>query len=129
VAIGKSLSLDNISIPSGGFSLDYRVVLPLMCVGMTYKHRALRREVIEIFSRLSRREGMWNTLMLAKVMEWMAEIEEEGLGYKKYVPEDKATRLVQLEMDEGAKSALVGFSQGAEGNEGGVVLRVKTVYW
>jgi hypothetical protein len=72
---------------------------------------------------------MWNTLMLAKVMEWMAEIEEEGLGYKKYVPEDKATRLVQLEMDEGAKSALVGFSQGAEGNEGGVVLRVKTVYW
>lgn len=129
VAIGKSLSLDNISIPSGGFSLDNRLVLPLMCVGMTYKHRVLRREVIEIFSRLSRREGMWNTLMLAKVMEWMAEIEEEGLGDEEYVPEDKATRLVQLEMDEGRKSALVGFSQGAEGKEGGVVLRVKTVYW
>jgi hypothetical protein len=129
VAIGKSLCLDNISIPSGGFSLDNRVVLPLMCVGMTYKHRVLRREVIEIFSRLSRREGMWNTLMLAKVMEWMAEIEEEGLGDEEYVPEDKATRLVQLEMDEGRKSALVGFSQRAEGKEGGVVLRVKTVYW
>jgi hypothetical protein len=129
VAIGKSLSLDNISIPSGGFSLDNRVVLPLMCVGMTYKHRALRREVIEIFSRLSRREGMWNTLMLAKVIEWMVEIEEEGLGDEEYVPEDKATKLVQLELDEARKSALVGFSQGLEGNEGGVVLRVKTVYW
>jgi hypothetical protein len=129
VAIGKRLSLDNISIPSGGFSLDNRVVLPLMCVGMTYKHRALRREVIEIFSRLSRREGMWNTLILAKVMEWMAEIEEEGLGDEDYVPEDKATELVQLEMDEGRESALVVFSQGAEGSEGGVVFRVKRVYW
>jgi hypothetical protein len=94
VAIGKILNLDNISIPSGGFSLDNRVVLPLMCVGMTCKHRALRREVIEIFSRLSRREGMWNTLKLAKVMEWMAEIEDEGLGDEEYVPEDKATRAI-----------------------------------
>jgi hypothetical protein len=129
VAIGKSLSLDNLSIPSGGFSLDNRVVLPLMCVGMTDKHRALRREVIEIFSRLFRREGTWNTLMLAKVMEWKAEIEEEGLGDEDYVPKDKATKLVQLEMDEGRETALVVFSQGAEGSEGGVVFRVKTVYW
>jgi hypothetical protein len=41
----------------------------------------------------------------------------------------KPRGLFQLGMDEGAKSALVDFSQGAEGNEGGVVLRVKTVYW
>jgi len=62
-------------------------------------------------------------------MEWMVEIEEEGLGDEEYVPEHKATRLVQLEIDEGRKSALVGFSQGAEGSKGGAVLRVKTVYW
>jgi hypothetical protein len=51
LAMGKGLN--NISIPSGSFSLDTRVVMPVVCVRMSYIHR----RPIKPFYQLSDKKG------------------------------------------------------------------------
>jgi hypothetical protein len=74
-----SMELPGDSVTEVPFSLDTRIVLPLNIVGWAYRHRGLIRRVITIFSKLSRREGLWDTVLSRKVMQWVSEIEEVGL--------------------------------------------------
>lgn len=103
--------LATISNPTTSYSLDIRLVMPLNLVGMNYHHRALRREVIEICKRLKpRRDGVWDAAMLWRAMEWIADLEDEGLeemgeGDSEYVPYKYAARWVSRAIDNRSKTA------------------------
>lgn len=109
--------------------LDMVVVLPLSVVGWNYRHRALRREAIDILSTLARREAVWDSGMNAKIMEWMAEIEEEGLEDEEYVPEDVVANISNMEVDESQRTAIVSCLQGIKGAPGETVLKTKKLHW
>ena len=126
VELTKAL-IDMVAVSS--FSLDMMVVLPMAVVGWIYRHRALRREVIAIFSNLVRREAIWDTLMLGKIIEWMSQIEEEGLGEEEYVPEDAVATVANIKVDEAQRSVLVGVLQGLKGIPGKTVFKETTLYW
>jgi hypothetical protein len=82
-------------------SLDFQIVHPLMGVGFTYRHKRLRREVADIFFQMEQQEKIRNTVMLAKIIYWIAEIEEEGLGDEdEYVPENVFCNTVKWDFDE-----------------------------
>ena len=111
------------------FSLDIRIVLPLAIVGLNYRHRAVRREVIDIFSRIPRREGLWDAVMTGKIMKWISELEEEGLGDEEYVPEDVAAKLVILELNKVGRTTRVGCVKPDKEVPGKTVLRETTIAW
>jgi hypothetical protein len=67
------MELPGESVVDTSFSFDTRIVLPLSIVGFTYRHRACRRRVIDLFSKMPRREGLWDTLMSGKVIAWVAQ--------------------------------------------------------
>jgi hypothetical protein len=67
--------------------------------------------------------------MIGKIMEWLAEIEEEGLGDEKYVPEDVVAVISKLEIDGTGKSVLVGVFQGVKPVPGISVYKGKVIYW
>lgn len=111
------------------FSLDSRVVLPLICVGWFYRHRAMRKEVIDICARIPRREAMWDALMVGKIMQYMSEVEEEGLDEEEeYVPEEKMTRMSDVRCDAVNRSVFVQLTHGVKSRPGEAVIREKTLH-
>lgn len=116
-------------VAEGSFSFDMRVILPLAVVGLNYRHRAVRREIISILANLNRREAIWDASMMGKVMYWMAEIEEEGLGDEDYVPEDGMARILVLKVNEPQRTVFVACSKGIRGFPGETVRMETTLSW
>ncbi|CZT13641.1 uncharacterized protein RAG0_17143 [Rhynchosporium agropyri] len=108
------------------FSLDFRVVLPLQVVVWNYHHRALRREVLDIFRRCPRREGMWDTKIIRAIVEWVASIEEADLGDVVYVPEERVVTIGEIKIFAESRSAYI---KGFQFMDGQMVSREGTVSW
>ncbi|TAQ86586.1 hypothetical protein B7494_g5084 [Chlorociboria aeruginascens] len=66
------------------FALDLGIVPPLFVVATKCRDRKLRREAISLLISSPRREGMWDSILSARVASWIMEIEEEDLS--PYVP-------------------------------------------
>jgi len=123
------MELPGESIVDDSFSLDTRIVLPLTVVGWAYRHRALRRTVIDIFSKLTRREGLWDTIFTGKAMQWVLELEEVGLTDQVYVPEDAVLKITNMDTNTAARTTLVRGVQNVRGCKGKTVLRDTVIQW
>lgn len=66
------------SLPS--FLFDMEVVPPLYYVGGTCREPKIRRKAQALLRSTTRREGLWDSLMCAAVIERVMAIEEAGLG-------------------------------------------------
>jgi hypothetical protein len=97
----------------GAFVFDMQIIVPLMTVGWIYRHRTLRREAIQLLLRSPRKEGVWDGIVVGRIMDWLAGIEEEALqGDEKgmkgdYVPEWAAARCIKMDFDTTRKEARV----------------------
>lgn len=108
---------------SGGYVFDMQIIVPLLTVGWIYRHRALRREAIELLMRSPRKEGVWDGIVVGKIMGWLTEIEEEVVREggeegesEEYVPEWAATRCIRMNFDAEAREARVSCLQPVRGS-------------
>lgn len=62
------------------FSLDMGIVGPLYEVASRCRDPIIRRKAISLMKSRCMQEGVWNSILTAKVAERLVEIEEEGLG-------------------------------------------------
>jgi len=62
-----------------GFSVEMHLLVPLMIVAKMFRHRKMRREAIDLMFAYPRREGLWDGVLVAKSLQWVAKIEEEGM--------------------------------------------------
>lgn len=117
------------SLLGDAYSLDIGIVMPLTVVGYKYRHRALRRRIIDTFGKVQRREGIWDVDVTGRVMAWVAEIEEAGLvGDEEYVPEERVATIVRMETDlVGRKSTVAVWVR--EGGVGEVVEKETVIAW
>jgi hypothetical protein len=115
----------------GGFVFDMQIIVPLMTVGWVYRHRALRREAVELLLRSPRKEGVWDGIVVGKIMAWLAGIEEEGLDLgddeEEYVPEWAAARCIKMGFDTKKKEAHVSCLQPVKGSPIGEETHRETV--
>ncbi|KAH6712451.1 hypothetical protein BKA61DRAFT_485552 [Leptodontidium sp. MPI-SDFR-AT-0119] len=125
VELGRIMSAEN----QDYFSLDIRFVLPLQVVALVYRHRALRQEVMAMYLGQPRREGMWDAVIITKVLEWISAIEEDGLTDEEYVPEDGIATLTAYKVDSENRSVYVQCVQGVRGGKGQATVKETIVYW
>ncbi|PVH86472.1 hypothetical protein DL98DRAFT_649931 [Cadophora sp. DSE1049] len=121
----------NQSLLGDAYSLDIGVVMPLIVVGYKYRHRALRRRIIETFGRVRRREGIWDVDVTGRVMAWVAGIEEAGLEgeeVEEYVPEERVATIVRMETDLVGRVSRVAVMV-REGGVGEVVEKETVIAW
>jgi hypothetical protein len=62
------------------FSTDIGIIGPLYSVVSGCRDPVIRRRAIGIMKAAPRQEGIWNSLLVARVAERVVEIEEQGLG-------------------------------------------------
>jgi hypothetical protein len=111
------------------FSFDTRIILSLCVVGWYYRHRAARRDVIEFFSQYKRREGIWETEITGKAMQWLSEIEEAGLDDEDYVPEDAVASIVEKNVDAISRTLKLTAVQQDRERPGSTLLRQTVIHW
>ncbi|KAE9381976.1 hypothetical protein N431DRAFT_425527 [Stipitochalara longipes BDJ] len=63
-----------------GFSIEMNFLIPLIIVAKMFRHRVLRKEAIRLMFAYPRREGLWDGVLVAKSLQWVAELEEDGMG-------------------------------------------------
>lgn len=61
------------------FSIDLGIIIPLYEVASQCRDPLVRRRAIAVLKKESRQEGVWNSLLVAKISERIVEIEERGL--------------------------------------------------
>lgn len=59
------------------FSADLGIVPPLYVVATKCRNPVIRRQAIQLLRSSSRREGMWDSELTARIGSWIMEIEEE----------------------------------------------------
>ena len=80
-AIVESSSCDKSTQKRGAdFSLDMHTVGPLYAVAHRCRHPIVRRKAVSLLYAAPRQEGIWNSVLTARVAERLIGIEESGLG-------------------------------------------------
>ena len=124
VALGKSLLQDSDWI----FTFDLQSVLPLDIVAKKCRDPLLRREAIRLLVSRPRREGIWDSLLAAKICTWIVQIEEEGL-VDGFVPEQWRARQIGVKLNlENQKADVWCFLPG-RGGESDKIKRATTLSW
>ncbi|KAK0615952.1 hypothetical protein B0T17DRAFT_609846 [Bombardia bombarda] len=74
------------------FSADLGIVPPLFVVATKCRNPLIRRQAIQLLRSSSRREGMWDSELTARIGMWIAEIEEqEDAAPAAFASEDAAS--------------------------------------
>jgi hypothetical protein len=132
VGISRILLSRGEELCSGEFVFDMQIIVPLMTVGWIYRHRALRREAIELLLRSPRKEGVWDGIVVGKIMAWLAGIEEEGLDDdasedEDYIPEWATARCIRMSFDTERREASVSCLQPVRGSLRGEEVRREVI--
>ncbi|KAE8447160.1 hypothetical protein EG329_010991 [Mollisiaceae sp. DMI_Dod_QoI] len=112
-----------------GFGMDVNFVLSLFLVATRCREPSVRREAISLLVKHPRREGLWDSLMAARVATWLMEKEEEGMADGKYVPETARLRIVKNDFVLKERKAVIRCSKMVEGCEQRVELPDVTLTW
>jgi hypothetical protein len=77
---------------------------------------------------MSRREGVWDSGLTAKVSTFLMEVEEEG-PVNGYITEYSSARITKVSVDVLTKRAEVECMKRIPDTEGGVTIRKTTIAW
>lgn len=79
--IVKSSTCDKFTEKRGPeFTLDMNIVSPLYAVAHKCRHPVIRRKAVSLLYAAPRQEGVWDSILTARVAERLIGIEEAGLG-------------------------------------------------
>lgn len=115
-------------------AFDMQLIVPFMTVAWAYRHRALRRQAIDLLLRSPRREGGWDGMVIGRIMTWLAGVEEEGMvsgeDIEEFVPERTTARCISMNFDAGRREAHASCLQPVRGGSiGEEILRDVVIPW
>jgi hypothetical protein len=116
----------------GNFTFDMRVIVMLHSVGFVFRHRRMRREAIDLLLEKPWREGLWDSWVTGKSMEWLADLEDEGLPSEdelEHIPQDRVCSGVKLAHDDVARTTTVSCLQPVLEMGGTSVPRQMVIPW
>ncbi|CZR52309.1 uncharacterized protein PAC_02186 [Phialocephala subalpina] len=110
-------------IPHSGFGFEGGIITGLRTVGFVFRHRRLRREAIQLLLDRPWKEGLWDSYMVGKAMEWLADLEDEGLNEdEEHVPKENVLKDFRMAQDEVGRRTIVIALQPVRGLDGDVEL-------
>ena len=103
-------SANDSSLRKPTFSLDMNIVSPLFSIAHRCRDPIIRRRIIALLYSAPRQEGLWNSILTARVAEKIMTIEEAGLGEVRSsadIPDKNRITEVDVQFDmQGRKGCL-----------------------
>ncbi|KAE8453299.1 hypothetical protein EG329_011366 [Mollisiaceae sp. DMI_Dod_QoI] len=110
---------DDIPQATSDFGFEGGIITSLRTVGFVYRHRRLKREAIELLLERPWKEGLWDSYIVGKAMEWLVNLEDEGVSEdEEHVPEEKVLRDFTMVQDEAERRTIVTGLQAIVGEDG-----------
>jgi hypothetical protein len=75
----RLISYSNITTGVPRFTFDVGIVPPLHLTAIKCRDPVVRQEAIDLLFASPRQEGMWDSVLSARIAKWVARCEEEGL--------------------------------------------------
>jgi hypothetical protein len=110
------------------FSFDSYVVIPLHMTGHKCRDPTIRRKAISLLLNYPRREGVWDSILAGRMIEWAMQIEEEHLQ-DGHVPGWARIHGVMFERDMEKRTALLRCEQRISALSKEVTTRRKIIAW
>jgi len=110
------------------YSLAGRAVSTLWVTGVRCRDRTIRQKAIALLLKYPRREGVWDSLFCAKIIEFVMGLEEQYLE-DGYVPGWARIPAVRWESDLEKRTAALICEQRISGSSDQVVMKTKTITW
>ena len=104
----------NSSLEGPIFFMDMNIVGPLFGIAHACRDPIIRRRAIALLYSTPRQEGLWNSLIAARVAEKVMNVEEAGLGEVKSfadVPEENRISDVDIQFDLQGRKGYLQFSR------------------
>jgi hypothetical protein len=92
------------------FAFSIGVTNSLYLVLVKCRERQLRRQALQLLDDHPRRDGVWDTAMVAAIGRWIAEEEEKGLEPDEPVPEAARMRLMEVKMPTNKKEVHIRYT-------------------
>jgi hypothetical protein len=86
------------------YTFDFESICFLGYVASKCRDPLIRREAIRLLSYKPRREGVWDSLVVAKFCAWFMNVEEEGM-VDGFIPEHSRARDIVVKLDPQGGSA------------------------
>lgn len=121
-----------------GFAFDAGLIPPLYLTVTKCRDRLLRLAALEILENHPRREGVWDTVVIAAVSRWVMELEEKAReeqdeGARAVLLEERRVRKIAVKFDlvrrKAAMSCLQFVEESNDGKFGEWVKREKVHSW
>lgn len=96
------------------FTLDMNIVAPLYAVAHKCRHPVIRRKAVSLLYAAPRQEGVWDSILTARVAERLIGIEEAGLGNVTHcedVPDWARISAVEVKFDLQGRLGAVKYSR------------------
>ncbi|KAK0120472.1 hypothetical protein ONS96_010684 [Cadophora gregata f. sp. sojae] len=111
------------------FVFNNHYVLGVFVIALRCRDPTLRRRAIAIMFKYPRREGLWDSVMAAKVASWVMLEEEKGM-VDGFVPESARLRIVKNDFSLSERKTVVRCSRlAAEGSKERILLPEATLTW
>ena len=119
--------------PSFIFSLDLGIVQPLYYAATKCRYPPTRERAILLLHSFPRQEGVWDSVVVAKLAERVKSIEEETLSKSmstnERVPEFRRIHSVDTSIDRDRRRTEVTYTQRLNGMDGEWDERIEWIYW
>ncbi|KAE8442853.1 hypothetical protein EG329_002595 [Mollisiaceae sp. DMI_Dod_QoI] len=110
------------------YMFDDGVVMGIFFVATRCRDCVVRRKAIQLLVRYPRREGLWDSMMAARVATWMMNLEEEGL-IDGVVPETSRLSIARLDPNLAERKVIVRCSRLDKDTRKRVELSDVTLTW
>lgn len=118
------------------FTADLGIVPPLFLVATKCREPTLRRQAISLLRSSARREGMWDSELVARIGHWIMDIEESSfpkdlIGQIPIVPEDRRVMIHAVDFDLRSRTAnlSIGTRNMKPGDERDTRYQVTRISW
>jgi hypothetical protein len=92
------------------FSFSIGIITSIYFVMNKCRNRTIRRELAELCYKYPRRDGAWDSEMVASVGRWHIEKEEQGLKDDEPIPESSRVRLMEVSIPLGKREVFIRFT-------------------
>jgi hypothetical protein len=90
------------------FTLDSGIVSALMTVAVKCRHKTVRRKAISILKSTPRQEGVLSSPLIARIIERLVEVEEDGIPNAQFSEDiPNSARVARVHLDFGTESRRV----------------------
>ena len=107
-------SSSNSSSNSPIFFMDVSIVDPLFCIAHRCRDPIIRRRAIALLYSAPRQEGLWHSVIIARVAERIMNVEEAGLGEVKSaedIPKENRITDIEVQFDLQGRKGYLKFSR------------------